>query len=466
MRSLPFRWLGPTLAAMAAGVTLIASPAARAQDTQYWSDAYGMQARLLGGVVIGSDEDISAVYYNPGAVALADSLQLLISLNALRYAQIGFAASTVPSIPASSGWSALSNMFAGVLPIGGRDTHQRVAYSILTRQSFTFGAQIRDIPLDSFTPVQPPPPTTSVGNALVNQSLAETWAGVTYSRERGDHWGFGASLFIPIRSQTWSQSSSAQVVNGLGQTALAVKEYDFSYYNWSLLLKLGAEYQATHWSAGLTITTPRLSLFGGADAGANRSFINQGVTGGADTSQIATNYQQKLGATYHSPLSVGVGYGYRWEQTRIDMSAEWFAAVPEYTIIPALSFTPQTGGTDTIPMALTSRSRAVFDWGVGLQHRFSAHWNIYGAFRTDNSSVPPAPYVPVGTLVNWNLNHADAGVQATIVRAAVILGLDVAWGSKANVSAAGAPPPGLPDIPPLAESFFSITGAIGFRFVY
>jgi hypothetical protein len=68
-------------------VTLLAATAltARAQDTQYWSDGYGTPARLLGGILIGSDEDISAVYYNPGGVALADSLQILISLNALRY---------------------------------------------------------------------------------------------------------------------------------------------------------------------------------------------------------------------------------------------------------------------------------------------------------------------------------------------------------------------------------------------
>jgi len=450
-----------SLAVIFVAASLVFAPRAAAQDTQYWSDAFGMQARLLGGVVIGSDEDVSAVYYNPGAIALADSLQFLISLNALRYAQIGFSVPSVPSVPASTGWSAVSNMFAGTLPIGGRDTHQRLAYSLLTRQSFTFGAQLRDLPLDSFAPIPPPAPFTSVGNALISQSLSETWAGLTYSKEKAGHWGFGASLFIPIRSQTWSQSVSAQVVNALGQTALAMKEYDFSFSSWSLLLKLGAQYRAEHWSAGMTVTTPRVNLFGSGDVGATRSYIDQGVVGGAGSSQIATNYQSNLSATYHSALSVGAGYGYHWTNTRLDISAEWFAAVSEFTLLPATSFTPQTGG-DTITMALTAKYRSLINYGIGVQHRFSPRWNLYGAFRTDKTSIPEGAK-SVGTLVNWDLYHANFGVQATIGRAAVILGLDTAWGSKPAQSATGTPAPGLPKLPVVDESFFSLTGALGFR---
>jgi hypothetical protein len=187
----------------------VAAPArAAAQDTQYWADAYGTQARLLGGTVIGSDADISAVYYNPGAVALADSLSFLISLNALRYSDLAFSIPSVSKVPSSTGWSALSNMFAGAIPIGGKDSRQRFAFSLLTRQSFSFDAQLRAIPLDSFTPVPPPPTTFSVANALVSQSLTETWAGATWATERDKHWGFGASMFVAIRAQTWPDSRS------------------------------------------------------------------------------------------------------------------------------------------------------------------------------------------------------------------------------------------------------------------
>ena len=41
-----------------------------AQETYYWNITYGTRSTLLGGAVIGSVSDLSATYYNPGAVAL------------------------------------------------------------------------------------------------------------------------------------------------------------------------------------------------------------------------------------------------------------------------------------------------------------------------------------------------------------------------------------------------------------
>ena len=76
-----------------------------------------------------------------------------------------------------------------------------------------------------------------------------------------------------------------------------------------------------------------------------------------------------------------------------------------------------------------------------MQHRFNEHWNAYAAFRTDLTSIPTGVR-SVGTLVNWNLYHANVGVQASLGRASVILGLDTAWGSEDGVNAIGAPAPG------------------------
>ena len=41
-----------------------------AQDTHYWTQQYGTQGELLLGTVVGSLIDLSAMYYNPGALAL------------------------------------------------------------------------------------------------------------------------------------------------------------------------------------------------------------------------------------------------------------------------------------------------------------------------------------------------------------------------------------------------------------
>ncbi len=38
----------------------------QSQGTYYWNQNYGTRSNILGGQVIGSVEDITAVYYNPG----------------------------------------------------------------------------------------------------------------------------------------------------------------------------------------------------------------------------------------------------------------------------------------------------------------------------------------------------------------------------------------------------------------
>ena len=71
---------------MAAGA--LAAPVA-AQDNHYWTAQFGNRARLLGGAVVGSATDMSAVYYNPGALALVEKPELLLSGTVFQYETLG-----------------------------------------------------------------------------------------------------------------------------------------------------------------------------------------------------------------------------------------------------------------------------------------------------------------------------------------------------------------------------------------
>ena len=50
------------------------------QDSHYWTNQFGNRARLLGGAVIGSTDDLSAVYYNPGGLALVEKSEILLAV--------------------------------------------------------------------------------------------------------------------------------------------------------------------------------------------------------------------------------------------------------------------------------------------------------------------------------------------------------------------------------------------------
>ncbi|MEE9578502.1 MAG: hypothetical protein V3W24_02925, partial [Gemmatimonadota bacterium] len=61
-----------------AGLILGATAEAAAQDAHYWTTQYGNRSRLLAGAVIGSVDDVSSVFYNPGALALLEKPELLL----------------------------------------------------------------------------------------------------------------------------------------------------------------------------------------------------------------------------------------------------------------------------------------------------------------------------------------------------------------------------------------------------
>src|SRR4029453_18692120 len=70
-----------TLATLLALLPWLFPSAARGQDSQYWTLQYGPVAELLGGGVVGSTRDLSATYYNPGALALARDPSVLASVH-------------------------------------------------------------------------------------------------------------------------------------------------------------------------------------------------------------------------------------------------------------------------------------------------------------------------------------------------------------------------------------------------
>jgi hypothetical protein len=58
------------------------APAAQAQDAHYWNDQYGTRAKLVGGLVVGSLVDLSATFYNPGAIAAVEAPRLIVGTDA------------------------------------------------------------------------------------------------------------------------------------------------------------------------------------------------------------------------------------------------------------------------------------------------------------------------------------------------------------------------------------------------
>src|SRR5262245_56270837 len=115
----------------------LASPSA-AQDNHYWTSQFGNRARLLGGAVVGSATDLSAIYYNPGALALVPKPELLLSCTVFQYESIGVANALGPGADLNdSRFALVPSLFAGELHFDALGDN-RIGYALLTRQDSEF----------------------------------------------------------------------------------------------------------------------------------------------------------------------------------------------------------------------------------------------------------------------------------------------------------------------------------------
>ena len=158
-------------------VVLAAGPAT-AQDAQYWTNDYGNRARLLGGAMVGSASDLSAVYYNPGRLALLESPEAFLSGFVFNYDHLGLDNSlTSGDGLTSSRFDAVAALIAGELRLGFLgDSH--LAYSFMNRHGFDIRLK-EEVIYEDPDEVGLPDVDLLAGNLGFETKLSEYWAGLT-----------------------------------------------------------------------------------------------------------------------------------------------------------------------------------------------------------------------------------------------------------------------------------------------
>jgi hypothetical protein len=353
-----------------------------AQDAHYWTNQFGNQARLLGGAVIGSAADLSAVYYNPGALALVENPELLLAGNVFEITNVSVQAAVVEN-QGDSYWSArLSpSLFAG--EIGSKPEGNRFAYSFLTRDSAKL--RIKDRAAASGSDFGVPGLEFASADYRFDAELNEYWIGGTWSRPIGERTGVGVSTFLAYRGHRARVQSTVQALAPDGRAAVAIQARDFDYWQLRLLWKVGLSTRLNRWRLGVTVTTPSIGLFGRGETSYDHTFVGQAVDeNGNPLTDIATNTQTPA-PEYHSPISLGVGAARLFGDTRLHFSAEWFAKTEEFVILDAEPFEAQSSG-ETIETALVHTLDSVLNVGIGIEHTFS-RFQAYGGFRTDFSGL-------------------------------------------------------------------------------
>jgi hypothetical protein len=402
----------------------ISAGTASAQDAHYWTNQFGNQARLLGGAVIGSAADLSAVYYNPGALALVENPELLLAGNVFEITNVKVQGS-ITDEQGDSYWSArLSpSLFAG--EIGSTPGGNRFAYSFLTRDSAKL--RINDRASASGVDFAVPGLEFISADYRFDTELNEYWFGGTWSRPINERTGVGVSTFFAYRGHRARVQSTVQALAEDGRAAVAIQARDFDYWQLRLLWKVGLSTRLNRWRVGVTVTTPSIGLFGQGETSYDHTFVGQTVDeNGNPLTDIATNTQTPS-PEYHSPFSIGGGAARLWGDTRLHFSAEWFTKAEEFTVLDAEPFEAQSSG-EIIETALYHALDSVFNVAVGVEHTFSEGLQAYGGFRTDFSGLGRESGNN-GSVSYLNIYHLSGGAVFKAGGQDITLGGVLAFGS-------------------------------------
>jgi len=423
MRALLHPWMLPAvvsavvIAAAAVAIAPVTSPL-HAQDAHYWTVKYGPRASLLGGAVIGSVNDVSAAFYNPGGLAMADSLGFALSLNVFERTSTT-AEDAVGGEDVSISRTGLApSMLGGAIrgPESGRDV---IAYSIITRQ------RVRNS-ISEVATGAPPGYESLAGQISVQRDVSERWYGMSWARAVRPNFGIGATGFFTTRFDSWAgHLTLAGSQAGQGITATRVR--DFAYDHYGFIAKFGALLNYESFAAGLTVTAPSIGLAGSGKM--TYTDIDVRDQPGGDPPLIAVAGPDGLSTTHQQPLSVGLGLRGGGARYQIYASGEWFARVDEYDVIGSGPFDPLSS-TGQLEYVVRDKRASVFNWAVALEGRVAESVGTYISYGTDLSSNDGSDSNLV--VAPWDIRTVSVGVDLRIGGRSLTLGGAFGWGNSST----------------------------------
>jgi hypothetical protein len=392
------------------------------QEDNYWNLQYGTRSTLLGGTVVGSVSDLSATYYNPGAIALFTDVKFIISAQAYQYDKYKIKDGAgqgrdldYSSITPSATFAAF-NLNLGFLK------SDKLVVSILTRQMNDIEFKTRLI--DSIDVIQSSAGKEDFAGGIdYNQNFKDVWVGLTYSTKINKVVGIGFTGYVAVRNYKNQNMIVLQALKEDGDIASYTKLYNYTYNNWRTLLKAGLGFNLSPLTLGLTVTAPSLNIFGSGSVGTHL-FVS-----GLDTNRFNSNYQDDIKSEYKTSWAAGLGAAYRLDKFKFHFSAEWYDAVNEYYVLDTQPYQSQSSGEE-LTNDLTHQTKSIINYGLGVDY-FAADSLIFSvSFITDFSAKSNQIKLNQPQTLGIDLYHISAGSTFRIWKSLLTLGLVYTFGSQ------------------------------------
>jgi hypothetical protein len=423
-----------------AGLTcLCLSLITQAQDTHYWTQQFGTRSALLGGAVVGGAHDNTAIYYNPAGLGFTDTGSISINGNFYRYQsyrivnalgnQADFKSSDLGSVPLL-----ISGMFRVKNP------KVRIGYGILQPVDFNFNALAR---LDGQYPIIDDPQNPGNQEAIVqestNSSVHEVTVALGFGLRLSEHWSIGLSNLFTGRSQSYVHAGLARVyLNDTARTLVAATVLQsFNYFHLRYSAKIGIGWQGDRFSAGATLTTPGLKIYGTGTVGADYTGTNI-LYNGTRQDVLADGLQPKLPSTYKYPLSVSAGFSWKFYRSTLAFSGQYFGSEAPYDMLraapadfirPAGAF-PELGADQFL--RVKEAAKPVWNGVVGYEQALSSTVTLQGSFRNDMSYHDKGIDTVRGIkpdITTWNIYTFSIGTAIQKGKSLITIGITGSFGT-------------------------------------
>ncbi|MFY0626405.1 MAG: hypothetical protein JXR07_08930 [Reichenbachiella sp.] len=380
-----------------------------AQDAHYWTEQFGNRSTLLAGSVVGSVEDLGAVFYNPGRLALQEDPTFLISAKAFQLVKLG--------VKDAAGEADLSNDKFGSAPTLAAGSFNldsvkflkffhghKFAYAFLSRTNFDYTLSARLQQTYAFN-ANWPGEEDLYGNVSWNKSVKEEWMGLTWAIPLNTKWAIGLTNFVSTYNESATYENGIQAIaneNVLDPTlppgqqrpvANFSRNRNRSMTTLGYIAKIGLSYDIDWLSLGLTLTTPKAiitssgtALFDEALAGYEFARPPSEDDPGSPNNILISNATSEVEVQNKSPMSIAFGAGLKLGKNKLHLSAEWFDKVDQYYSFVPEPFEAQSSGT-IIRNRYVDKRKSVINFGAGIELVFSEKVSGYASFATDFSSL-------------------------------------------------------------------------------
>ena len=376
---------------------------------------------MLGGAVIGSVRELSATYYNPGAVALFNDPKLILSAKVYQYEAITVVNGAGENKDLDYSSISPSPTFVAFDIIIDTTGKNKLAFSLLTRQSMNFEFETRQIGIES----DGIPATNFVAGGLsMQQKFDEIWGGLTFSHRLSEIVGLGVTAYVAYRNQTFNFQTVIEDLDSINQISSITAFRNLKFKNYRTLLKTGLGVNLNPITFGVTITTPSLSLLGNGSYGYN-NFVNN--PDDPTENVYESNYQDELKSTYQTSWAVGFGAAYWGKSLSVHLSAEWYDAVKKYnpiTLDPLYSQSREEYFTKEI----SQQFKSIINAGIGIDYKLNDKFSLAGSFITDFSANDTNAESNI-SLSRWDIYHISGGSYFNIGSSEITLGLSYSFGN-------------------------------------